>query len=63
MTSVWAGSWPLCTAQLATRLSRALHRDVDVLSLEHVRERGPCCSTRSRETVAPSLTATGPGRP
>lgn len=32
---------PLCTAQLAARLSRALQRDVDVLPLEHVRERDP----------------------
>jgi predicted nucleotidyltransferase len=32
---------PLCTAQLAARLSRALQRDVDVLLLEYVREREP----------------------
>lgn len=32
---------PLCTAQLAARLGRALRRDVDVLSLDRVRERDP----------------------
>ena len=32
---------PLFTVQLAARLSRALQRDVDVLSLKHVREREP----------------------
>lgn len=32
---------PLCKAQLAARLSRALGCDVDVLSLDHVRAREP----------------------
>jgi predicted nucleotidyltransferase len=32
---------PLYTAQLAVRLSQALGRDVQVLSLKHVREREP----------------------
>lgn len=39
---VWfAEERPLCTAQLAARLARALRRDVDVLSLDRVREREP----------------------
>lgn len=32
---------PLCTAQLAARLGRALRRDVEVLSLDRVREHEP----------------------
>jgi predicted nucleotidyltransferase len=39
---VWfADERPLCAAQLAARLARALCRDVDVLSLDRVREREP----------------------
>jgi predicted nucleotidyltransferase len=39
---VWfAEERPLCKAQLAARLARALRRDVDVLSLDHVRAREP----------------------
>lgn len=39
---VWfAEERPLCKAQLAARLARTLRRDVNVLSLDHVRVREP----------------------